>query len=324
MKRGLVIGNFCPLHRGHLALIRFAAGHCDELIVSMSYRPGDPIDPALRISWISETVKDNPIIKPQMVLDDFDDETLPFPERMSIWADFIKKRYPKIDLLFSSEAYGEPFGTALEVPHFAFVKEKGQEAVSASLIRERPFQHWEDIPEIVRPYFVKKICLYGAECTGKTTLARRLAEVYNTEFVPEVAREIITSNDFSVEDIIKIGHAQTERVFEKAKASKKVLFCDTDLITTEIYSDHYLHQVPPILYELEKQVKYDLYFLLDIDVPWVPDGLRNLGHLREVMHQKFKSALEERKIPFVEVRGNFEERERFVRERVDRLLKNSA
>mgnify|MGYP003834889701 CR=1 FL=1 len=33
MKRGLVIGKFMLVHKGHIALINFAASQCDELIV---------------------------------------------------------------------------------------------------------------------------------------------------------------------------------------------------------------------------------------------------------------------------------------------------
>jgi HTH-type transcriptional repressor of NAD biosynthesis genes len=54
MKRGLVIGKFMPLHKGHIALIEFAAALCDELIVSMSYTDNDPIDPQLRLEKIAE------------------------------------------------------------------------------------------------------------------------------------------------------------------------------------------------------------------------------------------------------------------------------
>ena len=63
-----------------------------------------------------------------------------------------------------------------------------------------------------------------------------MAEIYHTEFVPEVAREMISSNEFTVEDIIHIGQAQTQRIKDKLKTANKILFCDTDLITTQIYS----------------------------------------------------------------------------------------
>jgi HTH-type transcriptional repressor of NAD biosynthesis genes len=153
-------------------------------------------------------------------------------------------------------------------------------------------------------------------------MAKKLAQKYRTEFVPEVAREFITTNDFNREDIIVIGRAQTERIFQKARTANKILFCDTDLITTQIYSRQYLKVVPPILYELEKMVEYDRYFLFDIDVPWVSDGLRDLGDekRRGEMYMIFKQELERRNIPYIKVQGDWEEREEIIVREVSKLM----
>lgn len=205
MKRGLVIGKFMPIHNGHIALINFAASECDELIVSMSYTPADKIDPAMRFKWIKEIFKDQPNIKPAIIADDFDDETLALQDRTNIWAIRMKEVYPKIDMLFSSEFYGEPFAFNLDAEHILFDEPRKFIPVSATLIRTKPFQYWEFIPKEVRPFFVKKICFYGPESTGKSTMAEKMALHYQTTFVPEVARELITSNDITLDDIIKIG-----------------------------------------------------------------------------------------------------------------------
>lgn len=165
------------------------------------------------------------------------------------------------------------------------------------------------------------VCFYGPESTGKSTLARRLADRYQTDFVPEVSREMISSNSFTREDIIRIGREQTARVQDKMMTANRVLFCDTDLITTAIYSDIYLHEVPEELPALEKQVHYDQYFLFDIDVPWVADGLRDLGSKRSEMYKRFKDELEARGIPYVSLGGSYEERERKIIAVVDALLK---
>ncbi|MBL7872236.1 MAG: AAA family ATPase [Cyclobacteriaceae bacterium] len=323
MKRGLVIGKFMPLHYGHIALIEFAAAHCDELIVSMSYNATDVISVELRLSWINETFKDQSTIKAFSIVDDFDREDLPFAERTKIWADRMRKVYPPIDIVFSSEGYGVPFAKNLGAKHKNFDLKRNLFPVSATLIRENPFAHWKYIPKGVRPFFVKKICFYGPESTGKSVMAKQLASYYQTDFVPEVAREIVSSNEFTVEDIIKIGHTQTERVLDKTKAANKILFCDTDLITTQIYSWHYLGEVPQILYELEKKITYDQYFLFDIDVPWVADGMRDLGTRRQEMHNIFKNELLNRGIRFIEVRGNYDEREKILKEHVDSMLPHS-
>lgn len=319
MKRGLVIGKFMPLHVGHIALIRFAASHCDELIISMSYKETDPIDGQLRFGWIKEYFINDPKIMPAISLDDFDEEALPMDERVKPWALFIKKRFPPIDILISSEHYGEPFAKELGVNHISFDQERKFKPVSASKIRESPFNYWQFIPEIVRPFFVKKICFYGPESTGKSTMAKYFANLHETEFVPEVARELISSNDFTLDDIIRIGHAQTDRVKEKLKTANKFLFCDTDLITTQIYSKKYLGVVPEILFELEKEIRYDKYFLFDIDVPWVADGLRDLNNQREEMLKIFEEELTKRKIKFVRVKGNWKVREGIIKEEIDLL-----
>lgn len=163
---------------------------------------------------------------------------------------------------------------------------------------------------------VKLICFYGPESTGKTELAKRLASLFETTYVPEVARELLSGNDFTREDILRVGRAQTARVLEKGKVANKVLFCDTDLITTQIYARHYLHEVPEELFILEKQVTYDHYFLFDIDVPWIPDGLRDLGNQRHAMLHIFRTELDKRKIPYTMVQGTYLQRERFLIDQV--------
>lgn len=323
MKRGLVIGKFMPLHHGHIALIEFAAAHCDELIVSMSYNATDIISGELRFSWINETFKDQSTIKVFSIVDDFDREDLPLTERTQAWADRMRQVYPPIDIVFSSEEYGVPFAKNLGAEHKGFDPERKLFPVSATRIRENPFAYWKYLPKIVRPFFVKKICFYGPESTGKSVMAKQLAVYYQTEFVPEVAREIVSSNEFTVDDIIKIGQAQTQRVLDKTKTANKILFCDTDLITTQIYCRHYLGEVPPILYELEKQVTYHQYFLFDIDVPWVADGMRDLETRRQEMYDVFEIELIKRGIYFHKVKGSWEERILLIQSIINKLLTSS-
>ena len=321
MRRGLVIGKFMPIHQGHIALINFAALHCDELIVSMSFTDDDLIQNELRFSWIVELFANQSNIHIYKLKDDFDDDTLSWEARTKLWAQKVRKVYPPIHLIVSSEVYGKPFADNLSAEYLLFDADRKNTPVSAMLIRQKPYKYWDFILPVVRPYFVKKICFYGPESTGKSTLAKKMAELYQTEFVPEVAREIITSNDFTVDDIIQVGHAQTKRVLDKAKVANKLLICDTDLITTQIYSQIYLKQVPDVLYALEKQVHYDAYFLFNIDVPWEEDGLRDLGTKREEMMKMFKSEIDKRKIDYIMVSGDYQQREQCVRTKLEALMK---
>jgi HTH-type transcriptional regulator, transcriptional repressor of NAD biosynthesis genes len=312
-----------PIHAGHIALIEFAASRCDELIVSMSYTDLDPIPFAKRFEWIKEIFCSHKNIHPRLIADDFDEPHLDVNERTEGWAKVISKVYPKIDLVFSSESYGEPFADHLGAVHVAFDPERERVPISASAIRAKPFTHWDYIPQVARPYFVKKICFYGAESTGKSTMAEKMAKRYNTIFVPEVAREMITTNDFTLDDIARIGVAHHERILERIKDANKILFCDTDAITTRIYSYHYLKAIPTVLEDLDVQMTYDKYFLFDIDVPWVADGLRDLGHEREKMHALFLNELQKRKINYTLVCGDWEQREKIITDEIDRLLRDA-
>ncbi|GAB3756967.1 AAA family ATPase [Spirosoma pomorum] len=167
---------------------------------------------------------------------------------------------------------------------------------------------------------IVKICLYGPESVGKTTMARQLAEEYQTIFVPEVSRDMVFTNDFSRDDIIRIGYAQTAAVQAAEQEANQILFCDTDLITTQIYSSVYLDEVPPVLFELEQQIQYDQYVLLNIDVPWIADGLRDLGGRRQEMMNRFRNELDQRSISYELVSGSFSERIEQVRKIADELL----
>ncbi|MEI9917191.1 MAG: AAA family ATPase [Bacteroidota bacterium] len=316
MTLGLVIGKFLPVHKGHLALIAFAAKQCDELIVSISDAENDPIDANLRMSWLKQLTT----AKVFLLKDDFDRPGLELKERTKAWADVITKTYGKIDKVFSSENYGAPFAENLKAEAVLFDQSREKFPVSGSMIRKSPFKYWDFIPKEVQPYFIKRVCFYGPESTGKSTVAIRMAKHYNTISVPEVAREMLITNDFTIDDIIRIGKAQTERVLEYTKLANKLLFCDTDVIVTQIYSRHYLGVVPDILFELEKQVAYEKYFFFDIDVPWVEDGLRDLGHQRERMREIFLNELLRRNITPTIVRGSFEEREEIITHTVDNFF----
>jgi HTH-type transcriptional repressor of NAD biosynthesis genes len=286
----------------------------------MSFKPNDPIDHSLRLSWLQKIFEGQSNVAVVEKIDDYDDSDLPIFEATKLWADFIRRHFLDIEAFFCSEDYGEPLSFHLGKPCILFDKARKQVPVSASKIRENPFGYWDFIPTVVRPYFVKKICLFGPESVGKTVLSQKLAKHYDATFVPEAAREILTSNDIDEAIITKIGIRQTELVKEKAALANKLLFCDTDLITTQIYAKHYLGFVPEILSILEKEISYDLYFLLDIDIEWVYDSLRDLGNRRAEMYQIFKTELDKRQIKYININGNWDNRLSKMIEEVNKLL----
>ena len=91
--------------------------------------------------------------------------------------------------------------------------------------------------------------------------------------------------------------------------SNKMLICDTDLLVTKVYSEAYFDGFcDPLLEKYALQNTYDLYFLTGIDVPWVPDDLRDRPNERVKMLNLFKTALEKYHRTFVILEGNQEQR----------------
>jgi NadR type nicotinamide-nucleotide adenylyltransferase len=131
---------------------------------------------------------------------------------------------------------------------------------------------------------IKKIAVVGPESTGKSTITQQLARHYQTAWVPEYARYYCAAltADCTLQDEINMFHGQIaleESVL--ANAEKGFIFCDTTFLTVKIWSDQMLGQTPQMVLDALPKRPYDLYLLMDIDLPWQEDPLRDFPHLRE-------------------------------------------
>jgi nicotinamide riboside kinase len=82
-----------------------------------------------------------------------------------------------------------------------------------------------------------------------------------------------------------------------------VLILDTDLISTVVYARHYYENVPHWLEVAARERLADLYLLLDIDVDWVADGVRDQPQARAGIHKRFQEQLRDFGARVVEIRG---------------------
>jgi nicotinamide riboside kinase len=88
-----------------------------------------------------------------------------------------------------------------------------------------------------------------------------------------------------------------------------------------VYSEAYYDGFcDPEIERYALQNTYDLYLLTGIDVPWVPDDLRDKPEEREEMFARFKSALELNKRSFIILRGSPEKRLEEAIYQIDKLL----
>ena len=155
-----------------------------------------------------------------------------------------------------------------------------------------------------------KIALFGPESTGKTTLAKQLAEYYKTEWVPEFARDYLqekwnsSQQICTVDDMLPIAYGQAKLENERTLIANKYLFCDTNLMVTKVFSEVYYNYCDPLLNEAACEHDYDLFFLTDIDVPWQRDDLRDKADGRESVFTVFKQSLIDNNKPFITLSGD--------------------
>lgn len=142
---------------------------------------------------------------------------------------------------------------------------------------------------------VKKIAIVGPESTGKSTISAELANHYNTVWVPEFARGYCAAltEPCTWQDEINMFRGQIELEEKMLPQANKILICDTTFITVKIWSDHMFGESPQeVIDELPKH-PYDLYLLMNIDLVWQEDPLRDFPHLREhfmeVWHKELKA-----------------------------------
>jgi len=169
---GLVIGKFCPPHRGHKLLIDAAIAQSAQAVVIVCAKPSDLVPGDLRGNWLQEI---HPAAR-IMVIDDRYDEN-----DSRVWAANTLRwlgRAP--DAVFTSEDYGDRYAALMGSKHVQVDKPRQRVPISATLVRRDPYAHWDFIEPPVRGWFARRVCVVGAESTGTTTLAKALAEALQT------------------------------------------------------------------------------------------------------------------------------------------------
>lgn len=324
MTTGVVVGKFWPLHKGHEFLLTHAVANADQVFGMVVQEPHEKPAGGTRLAWAQELF---PQIKWTLVNNE------PGRENDSPWwakftHDTLVQKFNykgPIDVVFTSENYGDTWAEALGCDHHKVDLDRKLYSVSGTACRADPMANWDYLSTPAKGWFAKRVALMGGESTGKTTMARRLAEAFGTLWVPEVGRFYVEEfGDNQNDAAIWRAILSDQKAFEDhtARQCNKLVVCDTDLLTTSIWYRAWVthpdrnHNVLSRLTDQYKRqhrrsggLPYDLYIFLDHNVDWINDGTRSEGHRRQWFTDELMGAIKASTVPFVMIdEPTYEER----------------
>jgi nicotinamide riboside kinase len=156
----------------------------------------------------------------------------------------------------------------------------------------------------------RRIVLTGPECTGKSTLAARLAEELGAPLLVESARLYAdeVKRELGVDDVERIARWAVEKEDALLASAPTTIVLDTDLLSTVVYGRHY-YGFRSEWIEREASARLgSLYLLCHPDIPWVGDGVRDRPDDRDEMFGEFRAVLTEFGAPVADIRGTGEAR----------------
>jgi len=318
-RRGLVVGKFMPLHRGHQFLIDSALAQVDELTVVVYDTFIDRETAALmpahkRAGWIQALYPQvtNVVVRKD-ILTELSYAERDKPEYAQSYADDLAF-LGHFTHVFSSENYGEPFAKALQADHIIVDMDRRLMPISGTEVRSDLFRYRAWLDPIVYRSLIQKIVFVGTESTGKSTLSKALAERHNTLWVHEYGRELwedaAASNiPTTFEDFWKVGQTQYAREQAASLHANKYLFCDTNAWTTYQWSKLYYGTADQKLYNLAKNTLNEyVWFMCGNEFGWVDDGQRELGENSRDFQVMQRAALLRNGISPTFLHGSIEER----------------
>ncbi len=318
--RGFLLGKFMPPHTGHMSICAMASALVDELTVMVCTLEREPIPGALRAAWVRALVPGARVVHFDR---DLPQEPADHPDFWPIWRQAIRGIHPEpVDMVFGSDSYVARLAAELGGQPVPVDPARRAFPVSGSAVRADPAGEWRHIPGAVRPWYQKRVVVFGAESTGKSTLAEQLARWLGGPVVPEYGRAhefVRGEKDWTAAELIELARRHEAHRAAIAPWAGPVLIEDTDPLLTAVWARMLLGEPLP---ELEARPMGDLYLLLDADVPFVQDGIRYFadGGGRRRFQRHCDELLARTGARVERIGGGWEAREATARAAVERLM----
>lgn len=336
-RTGLVVGKFCPLHKGHESVIEQALLNCEEVIV-LSYTsenyPKCTVEN--RRDWLNDLAYRFEDYMPGAadrlkihVLDpkevDIPNDLDPDEDHRKFCGDYLLNVIETtVQAVFNSESYGQGFADYLTLYFTVNFKnpivvdnvlvdvDRKKYPVSGTMLRDTPELIKESCSNVVINSYVKKILFLGGESSGKTTIVEALTAHYNSAQAFEFGRRWfdIRKGLLKYEDMEYIARKQIAMENGQSQWANKYLFCDTSALTTSFYSNEWFLRVSKKLRKMvsDSMTRYDKIYVCMPDFPMVQDGTRQDEAFRIKGFEFVVNYLEATGVKYTLLGGSKEER----------------
>lgn len=298
-----------PPTTGHLRLLRFATLVADQVRVIVWTQPHEPFVRE-RVGALRVAVDRCGLTNIELVHVDREIEQDPSaPGYWQMWRALMTGfGLGPDDCVVASEPYGKTLADLVGATFVPYDIDRVLDPAKATAVRADPLGHFSWVLPEFRPHLRTTVTVFGAESTGKTTLAPALAHALDGTWIFEYARPYLETSGHAVDvaSMTAIGHGQAalQRLAADDGETCPVIVQDTDLFSTVGYWQfpHWrpvLGECPAGLVAEALELRSDLYLVTPATIAFEPDPLRFAGDRREGSDEYWVGVLERYGLPYV-------------------------
>lgn len=293
MSNIFVLMTALPPTKGHINLIRFAATFGAPVTVIVSTQPHEPMGGQrynavrnevldlsnVQVRWLDETLEQDPEA----------------PGFWDMWRSIMSRFGMQIgDTIIASETYGARLAKECGGLFMPYDIDRVLEPSKATLVRDWPLEEFSQVCHEFQPNLQMRVTLFGAESTGKTTMAKALAADMNGHFVFEYARPYLENRPDGTVDVTRermvdiwLGQRALQAHVQDDLFDKPFIFQDTDLFSTVGYWNFWTtpEDTPKALVQNALLDRSDLYLITQSNIPYEADPIRYGDGVRESSDQ---------------------------------------
>tara|TARA_B110000503_G_scaffold143769_1_gene248334 strand:- start:375 stop:905 length:531 start_codon:yes stop_codon:yes gene_type:complete len=148
-----------------------------------------------------------------------------------------------------------------------------------------------------------KVAIIGPESSGKTTLCKQLSDTLSCDWVPEFARKHLSENPIYIQ--VDLDYMLEQQLLSENNYKHPLLICDGDPFSFKVWSQYKFGSTSEYIEQMIIESNYDHFLLLQPDLPYENDPLRENRLLkdRKVLFALFENELNKHNLSYSIIDG---------------------